>query len=234
MGRSTACLVLSAALGLACASRGSPAGAPTNATPLAPGLRALDATTLAADRDLWAGPAARNRDGSVNALVEIPAGTLAKWEVKGDGRMHWDVEDGRPRVVRYLPYPVNYGIIPRAVLSKRRGGDGDPLDVLVLGPATARGALVPVRVIGVMRMIDRGEIDDKLLAVAAGSPFADVQDAEQLEREFPGVREIVTTWFSHYKGPGRTRARGFDGREPALALLEQALADYAAERTSSR
>jgi inorganic pyrophosphatase len=120
------------------------------------------------------------------------------------------------------------------VLSKQRGGDGDPLDVLVLGPAAARGALVPVRVIGVMRMVDRGEVDDKLLAVAAGSPFAGVQDAAQLEREFPGVREIVTTWFSHYKGPGKTQARGFDGREPALALLEQALADYAAERGAPR
>jgi inorganic pyrophosphatase len=223
--------LLAAALLVGCASAG---GSPAPSTPLAPGVRQLDHLTIGGERDFQAGFEPRTPDGAVRAVVEIPAGTLAKWEVKGDGLMHWDLEDGRPRVVRYLPYPVNYGIVPRAVLSKARGGDGDPLDVLVLGPALPRGALVETHVVGVIRLVDRGEIDDKLLAVAKDSPFETVRDLPELEQKFPGVTAILETWFAHYKGPERMEPRGFGDREEALALLERAIADWASEHAVPR
>ena len=46
----------------------------------------------------------------------------------------------KPREVKYLGYPGNYGMIPRTLLPKELGGDGDPLDVIVLGPAVERGS----------------------------------------------------------------------------------------------
>jgi inorganic pyrophosphatase len=204
-------------------------GAPSRGgSDLAPGAHRVDAVTIEGERDFLAGFEPRAGDGSVRAVIEIPAGRLDKWEVREDGRLHWDVEHGHPRVVRYLGYPVNYGMVPRTVLSEARGGDGDPLDILVLGPSLPRGAVVETRVIGMILLTDRGEQDDKLLAVAEGTPFEDVDDLEELEREFPGVTQILETWFLHYKGPGKLSARGFAGREEALATLERAIADYAA------
>ena len=74
-------------------------------------------------------------------MIEIPTGTTAKWEVvKPSGELRWEFDQGRPRVVRYLGYPGNYGMIPRTLLPKEEGGDGDPLDVVVLGPAVPRGS----------------------------------------------------------------------------------------------
>ena len=221
--RSAAFVVIGGLLA-ACAGGGSS----TASSDLAPGARLLDAETIEGERDFLAGWEPRTEDGSVRAVVEIPAGRLDKWEVREDGLLHWDLEEGRPRVVRYLGYPVNYGMVPRTVLSEARGGDGDPLDILVLGPSLPRGSVVETRVVGMILLTDRGEIDDKLLAVTRGTPFEDVRDLPDLEREFPGVTQILQTWFLHYKGPGKLSARGFAGRDVALATLERAIADYAA------
>ena len=167
-------------------------------------------------------------DGLVNVVVEIPSGTLAKWEVdKGDGALAWQFEDGGPRVVRFLGYPGNYGMVPRTYLPKSEGGDGDPLDVLVLGDALERGSIRPVRLIGVLEMLDRGEQDDKLIAVAAGTPFEKVASMEELDEGFPGASEIISIWFESYKGPGKIKVEGFSGPDRANEILEAAKAAYA-------
>lgn len=226
----TSALLVIGGLFAACAS-----AAPTApSSDLAPGARQLDAETIQGERNFLSGWDAKTSDGSVRAVVEIPAGRLDKWEVKEDGLLHWDIEDGKPRLVRYLGYPVNYGMVPRTVLSAEHGGDGDPLDIIVLGPSVPRGSVVETRVIGILLLTDRGEIDDKMLAVAKGTAFEDVQDLADLEQRFPGVTQILQSWFVNYKGPGKMEARGFAGRDEALATLEQAIADYSAEHTASR
>lgn len=219
-----AAFVLVGGLLAACAA-GGPSAPPSD---LAPGARWIDAQTIQGERNFLAGWDARSADGSVRAVVEIPAGRLDKWEVKDDGLLHWDIEDGKPRVVRYLGYPVNYGMVPGSVLSEARGGDGDPLDILVLGASLPRGSVVETKVIGMILLVDRGERDDKLLAVAKGSPLEDVEDVEDLDRRFPGVTAILETWFLNYKGPGKFVARGYAGPDEALATLEQAIADFTA------
>jgi inorganic pyrophosphatase len=178
---------------------------------------------LSAERNLLTGHRSRGADGTVNVVVEIPAGTNAKWEAAKDGGgLVWEREHGRPRVVQYLPYPANYGMIPATRLAKEHGGDGDPLDVVLLGPARPRGAVVPGRLIGVLRLLDRGEQDDKLLAVDPSGPFAGVHDLTELERDFPGATQILDTWFAHYKGPGKIETAGFGDRANAVEILEQA------------
>lgn len=179
------------------------------------------------DRSYLDGYDARLEDGSINVVVEIPAGSTAKWEVtKPEGELRWEIRDGKPRVVRYLGYPGNYGMIPRTLLPKELGGDGDPLDVIVLGTSVARGTMVPARLIGVMHMLDGGEQDDKLLAVRPGTPFGEVYDLAELEAQFPGVMTILETWFARYKGPGKVVVPGFSDVPEALEILEAATEAY--------
>ena len=177
---------------------------------------------------------ARTPGGDVNVVVEIPAGTDAKWEVtKPEGELRWQFKNGVPRVVQYLGYPGNYGMIPRTILPKSAGGDGDPLDVLVLGPAVARGSVIPVRVIGVLELLDSDERDDKLLAVALDTPLGDVTSLAELNARFPGVATIVQTWFENYKGVDQAGqphmvAQGYGDVDRAEAILQAAIEAYAA------
>ena len=72
-------------------------------------------------------PSGEANQGLIHFVVEIPAGTNAKWEVdKATGGLHWEQKDGRPRVVQYLAYPGNYGMIPSTSLPYEIGGDGEP------------------------------------------------------------------------------------------------------------
>ena len=57
-------------------------------------------------------------DNDIQVVIEIPTGTTAKWEVdKSDGLLHWQIKNGNPRIVEYLGYPGNYGMIPRTLLA---------------------------------------------------------------------------------------------------------------------
>lgn len=213
-----------AAFAVACA-----AGAPRpDAGEIASGWAVRDAHTLVASANPLSAVPARNADGSVNALIEIPAGTNAKWELrKTDGALVWEISDGQPRVIRFLAYPANYGMIPRTLVAAEDGGDGDPLDVLVLGSALPRGSIVRARPVGVLRMLDQGERDDKILAVTPVSPFADVRDIAELDARFPGVTGIIEAWFASYKGPGAVETRGLGGADEANEILERAERHYA-------
>jgi inorganic pyrophosphatase len=185
-----------------------------------PGLERPDGFTIVGPANYLTGYPALSAPGIANVVVEIPAGTNAKWEVdKEDGALRWEFKNGAPRVVQYLPYPGNYGMIPRTLLPKELGGDGDPLDVIVLGPAVERGRVVRAHIVGVLNLLDGGEQDDKLLAVLDGSPLAGVRSVEELDAHFAGISRIVETWFENYKGPGEMESRGFGERAVALEVL---------------
>ena len=183
---------------------------------------------LKSEKNLITAMSAKNRDGSINVLVEIPSGTNGKWEVnKKTGNLDWEFKKGVPRVVQYLPYPANYGMIPQTLSPEEIGGDGDPLDVLLLGEAVPRGAYVKGKLIGVMYMKDHGETDDKLLAVAEGSPFENINTVSELKEQFPGTLEILQTWFVNYKGIGEDmKVSGFAGKKEADKVLNDAIKGY--------
>jgi inorganic pyrophosphatase len=201
--------------------------APKSTVPLADGVTFADPLTLRAAHDFLRGFPAKVSERVANAVIEIPCGTCEKWEVKQDGVMRWDLKNGAPRIVEYLGFPTNYGIIPRAVLGKEIGGDGDPLDVLVLGPALPRGTVVPVKVIGLIHLVDGGETDDKVLAVQESGPLGKIDSLGDLEREKLGVTEILKTWFENYKGKGKLTCSGFGSRGDALELLTKCEASFA-------
>ena len=198
---------------------------------LAPGLRYADDYTIVGEQNLLADYSPTNPDGTVNAVVEIPTGSLAKWEVSpSDGQLRIEVKNGQPRIIQYLGYPGNYGMIPRSVLAKEQGGDGDPLDVMILGPAVPRGSLVQIKLIGVFKMIDRGNIDDKLIAVMKDTPLYSVNSIAELDQKFPGVVTILQTWFTNYKGQGKVEVLGFREQEEAQQILDAAINAYTAQK----
>jgi inorganic pyrophosphatase len=196
--------------------------ATTDSCGIAPGLKASDAYTLISEKNLLSEIEPMNADGTINMVVEIPAGRTDKWEVKKDGQLHWDFKDGKPRIVQYLGYPCNYGMVPKTVLAKEAGGDGDPLDCLVLGASAPRGSVLKVKVIGVIKLLEKGEQDDKLLAVKSDDPLFAANSLAELNEKFPGVTAILETWFTNYKSPGALVCKGFGDVDEARQILEEA------------
>lgn len=138
----------------------------------------------------WHGAATGpNAPSTVNALIEIPQGSRAKYEV--------DKETGLLRLDRVVyssfHYPVNYGFIPQTL-----GQDGDPLDILVLCSQSIQPlCLVEANVIGNMQMIDSGQMDDKIIAVAAKDPSVNhISRMEELPQHF--LLELKN-FFEQYK-----------------------------------
>ena len=208
--------LLMAAMLLACASSGGNDSA----------LRQQDPYTLVAKKSLVSSRPAMNRDGTINVVIEIPAGTNAKWEVRmSDGALIWEFTGKKPRVVPYLAYPANYGMIPRTLLDEESGGDGSALDVLLLGPAVDRGSVVRASAIGVIRLLDRAEQDDKILAVMEGTTFERATDLTLLERYFPGVTDILRIWFDNYAGESISYL-GLGPRASAQRLIEITSGEY--------
>lgn len=166
-------------------------------------------------------------DGNIRAVIEIPSGTVEKWELdKSTGEIKWEVVNRKPRVVDYIGYPGNYGMIPQTLLSKEKGGDGDPLDILVLGPPAERGQILKCKIIGVLNLMDNGEKDDKILAVSSNTPMHNLNSIEELNRDYNGVIEIIELWFTNYKGTGKVESRGYQDQEVALNILHTAIKEY--------
>ena len=143
-----------------------------------------------------------NLDNTVNAFIEIPAGTIEKWEMSSDGKTFMqELEKNGPRKIDYLPYPINYGFIPQTLLSKSVGGDGDALDIVIIGPQIKRGSIVKVKVIGMIEMIDKGELDTKILSVLIKDELniSKVNSLKDLKKNYIGVLEIILIWFENYK-----------------------------------
>ena len=189
--------------------------------PIAPGLKYVDSYTIAGEKNFLKDIDPLSADGDLNVIVEIPAGTIAKWEVtQPDGAIRWEFKDNKPRIVKYLGYPGNYCTVPRTLLPKEFGGDGDPLDIIVLGPTVLRGTVVKAKLLGVLKLLDGGEQDDKLVAVLADSPLYEANSIKELDEKFPGVTTIVNTWFVNYKGTGEIESRGYSDIAEAKAILD--------------
>ena len=171
--------------------------------------------------------------GLVNLLVEIPAGTQQKWEAmkSGDG-LKWDRKDGQLRVIKYLPYPGNYGMIPRTLLPREAGGDGDPLDVIMLGSSVPRATVIAVKPIAVLRLLDDGEQDDKILAVPLEGPMSDVNSLAELNQRYSGVTQIIELWFTRYKGPGRMESQGYANSDAAWEMINISSSAFEAKHSN--
>jgi len=157
----------------------------------------------------------------VNGLIEIPQGSRNKYEI--------DKETGLLKLDRVIyssfHYPINYGFIPQTL-----GQDGDPLDILVLCSESIQPlCLVQATVIGNMQMIDSGEQDDKIIAVASKDPSVNhFTDVDQLPKHFINV---LKNYFEQYKAleDKVVAIDDFQDKETAYKVIEAAIKLYKAE-----
>jgi inorganic pyrophosphatase len=156
----------------------------------------------------------------VNAIIEIPAGSRAKYEM--------DKESGLLRLDRVLfssvHYPTNYGFIPRTL-----GDDHDPLDILVLSQIDVQPlCIVRAKVIGVMRMVDSGDGDDKILAVAADD--ISVNYIESVDQLPPHFNLELRQFFEEYKKLENKTVlvEDFQSERLAKQIIQAAVDQYAA------
>jgi inorganic pyrophosphatase len=134
-------------------------------------------------------PAGDRAPDEINVIVEIPSGSRNKYEY--DKAL--DIFTLDRALHSAIFYPGDYGFVPRTLAL-----DGDPLDVLILvSEATFSGCLVTARPIGLLKMIDGGLEDDKVLAVPVGEPeFAEVHNYTQV---FAHQLRKISHFFETYK-----------------------------------
>lgn len=160
-------------------------------------------------------------ENSINMIVEIPAGTNHKieYDPTSDSFKN-DKKDGKIRVINFLPYPGNYGFIPSTFMDEERGGDGDALDILVIGEVEKTGTILPVKPIATLLLKDGGEIDTKLIAIPADSSKQTIspEGFQEFIVEYDAARMIIESWFLNYKGRGEMELIGW--QDDAFALRE--------------
>ena len=118
---------------------------------------------------------------TIRAIVEIPKGSILKYEYEPSGRYLTIVREMKKR----YRYPFNYGIIPQTL-----AGDEDPLDAIIIydQPIPA-GTVVNCKIYGVIRMIDNGQEDDKILCI----PYFGLNKKVNLKK--------ICYYLDHYKSP---------------------------------
>ena len=137
-------------------------------------------------------PFGENFPHEVNALIEIPQNQIGlKYEI--------EKESGALFVDRFLTapmfYPANYGFIPNTL-----GGDGDPLDILVIAPfAVQAGAIIPAKVIGVLIMEDEKGLDEKVIAVPAKSVSKEYDHVNEIKDLPELIVKQIKHFFENYK-----------------------------------
>ncbi len=168
---------------------------------------------------LWHGiSAGLNPPRDVNVVIEIPSNSKCKYEL--------DKVAGIIRVDRIIAgavyYPGNYGFIPQTLAE-----DGDPLDALVMSQISFYpGVLVRSRPIGVMRMTDAGEPDDKILCVPLRDPhYTEIKTAADLPKN---MLDEILEFFSVYKNLEEQKVitKGVESLEVAVQLIEDAIQAY--------
>ena len=156
-------------------------------------------------------------NGEITVVVEIPEGSSHKIE--------WDRHVGVMKLDRVEPKvfakPTNYGFIPQTL-----DEDGDELDVLLITDAPlSTGVVVDARVIGVMKFVDDGEVDDKVIAVP--SDDRNSGDAIQTLEDIPAqLIKQIEFHFNRYKDlkkPGSTVVKEFAGIDEAKTVIHDAI-----------
>jgi len=126
-----------------------------------------------------------------------------------------------------IHYPANYGFIPQTYCD-----DNDPLDIIVVSSVDLHPlCIVESRVLGVMKMIDGGELDDKIIAVAADDPmYKDIKELSDLPKiQLAGIKHF----FEDYKTLENkvVEVKDFEDRETAIQIVNESIELYKKEFT---
>lgn len=160
------------------------------------------------------------KKGELNVVIEIPTGSNHKIE--------WDRKHACFMLDRVEPIafakPCNYGFIPQTL-----DEDGDELDALVITdqPLTT-GIWMKARILGVMKFVDDGEVDDKIICV----PEDDRNNGDKYQKleDLPAqTLKQIEFHFNHYKDlkkPGSTKVKSFEGPAVAKKVIAAAIERY--------
>ena len=160
----------------------------------------------------------------INVVVEIPAGTNHKMEYNpAENTFENDLVEGKTRIIDFLPYPGNYGFIPSTYMNPAEGGDGDALDILVIGESVATGSIIQVIPLGALQLKDRGEVDTKIIAVPAAETqrVMKATDFQSFLLEYDAAKRIIEDWFLNYKGFGEMEFIGWEDESYAWKEIEK-------------
>ena len=156
--------------------------------------------------------------------VEIPAGSFTKYEINDEGLVFVDRFQSMP-----VAYPANYGSMPRTL-----AGDGDPLDAMVLTREPLHpGVLVKFRPIGVLRMLDDGKHDEKIIGVPADkidptyAGIRDLSDLAEIERQ--RIEAFFRVYKDLPKGRNPVQLNGYGDAKEAKALIQASLDRFTAQ-----
>lgn len=160
----------------------------------------------------------KNAPEEINVLIEIPQGVSVKYEL--------DKKSGAIFVDRFLytamVFPFNYGFVPQT-----QGGDGDPVDVVVLcRESLGIGVVIRAKPIGLLAMEDEAGEDSKIIAVPtkkADPKFGAYNDIAQVPKE---TKERIVYFFENYKTlePGKwVKVKGWKGKREALEVVKKAM-----------
>jgi len=155
-----------------------------------------------------------------NTIVEINSGTINKYEII--------TESGQLKLDRVgyssLAYPFTYGAIPQTW-----DYDNDPLDVAIVNvmEPLVPGCLVEVRVIGVMKFEDAGEVDDKIIAVLSDDRRSDhIQSINDLSEQFKKESTYFWEHIKFLKKPGTGITKGFFDKDEAMKVIKECAERY--------
>ncbi len=155
------------------------------------------------------------KDGNINVIIEIQKGSKNKYEL--------DKETGLLKLDRVMhtgqDYPFDYGFIPNTLCD-----DKDPLDVVLYTTyPLLPGTLLEARPVGVIKMIDGGEGDDKILAVPADDPrLKEIADLKTFPTHF--VKEVIH-FFETYKliQNKEVKINGTEDVETARKIIDESI-----------
>lgn len=165
-------------------------------------------------------PFADEENAVVNTIVEVSAGSINKYEII--------TESGQLKLDRVgyssLSYPFTYGAIP-----KTWDLDNDPLDIEIVNVTEplVPGSVVEARIIGAMKFIDGGEVDDKIIAVLAGDKRADhIKSVDDLGEYFKKETKYYWENYKALKKPGTGAVGEFLGIAEALDIIRESAKRY--------
>jgi inorganic pyrophosphatase len=165
-------------------------------------------------------PFADEEKGVINTIVEVSAGSINKYELI--------TESGQLKLDRVgyssLAYPFTYGAIPMTW-----DEDNDPLDVEIVNitEPLVPGSLVEARVIGVMKFIDGGEVDDKIIAVLNDDKRSDhIKSYKDLGEYWEKETRYYWENYKALKKPGTGVVETFHGPEEAIKVIEECAERY--------
>ena len=198
---------------------------------LSAALLLLTGASLASNAVLHPFLAAQPKEApeEANLAVEIPAGSFTKYEIKEDGLVHVDRFQSMP-----VAYPANYGSMPRTL-----AGDNDPLDALVLTREPLHpGVIVRFRPIGYLKMVDKGEHDEKVIGVPTDKidpTYANIRDLQDL----PLIeRQRIEAFFRVYKdlpeGRNPVQLNGWGNAAEAKALIRESMQRFDAQQRRAK